>query len=49
LAEISKLSGVAIANVAKVDAVTKANIANINDLTIPPQRHLYGAAGHGIW
>jgi hypothetical protein len=35
LAEISKLSGVAIANVAKVDAVTKANIANINDLTIP--------------
>lgn len=35
MAEISKLSGVAIANVAKVDAVTKANIANINDLTIP--------------
>jgi hypothetical protein len=35
LAEISKLSGVAIANVAKVDAVTKANIADINGLTIP--------------
>ena len=35
MAEISKLSGVAIADVAKVDAVTKANIANINDLTIP--------------
>ena len=35
MAEISKLSGVAIANVAKVDAVTKANIANINDLTVP--------------
>jgi hypothetical protein len=35
LAEISKISAVAIANVAKVDAVTKANIANINDLTIP--------------
>lgn len=35
MAEISKLSGVAIANVAKVDAVTKANIANINGLTIP--------------
>lgn len=35
MAEISKLSGVAIADVAKVDAVTKANIANINDLTLP--------------
>jgi hypothetical protein len=35
LAEISKLSGVAIANVAKVDAILKASIANINDLTIP--------------
>jgi len=35
LPEISKLSGVAIADVAKVDAVTKANIANINDLTLP--------------
>lgn len=35
LAEISKISAVAIANVAKVDAVLKANIANINDLTIP--------------
>lgn len=35
MAEISKISAVAIANVAKVDAVTKANIANINDLTIP--------------
>jgi len=35
LAEISKLSGVAIADVAKVDAILKASIANINDLTIP--------------
>jgi len=35
LAEISKISAVAIANVAKVDAVLKANIANINDLTVP--------------
>jgi len=35
LAEISKISAVAIANVAKVDAVTKANIADINGLTIP--------------
>lgn len=47
MAEISKLSGVAIANVAKVDAVTKANIANINDLTIPADGFLldtYGSA-----
>ena len=35
MAEISKISAVAIANVAKVDAVTKANIAEINGLTIP--------------
>ena len=35
MAEISKLSGVAIADVAKVDAILKASIANINDLTIP--------------
>jgi len=35
LAEISKISAVAIANVAKVDAVTKANIADINGLTVP--------------
>jgi hypothetical protein len=35
LAEISKLSGVAIADVAKMDAVLKADIANINGLTIP--------------
>jgi len=35
LAEISKISAVAIANVAKVDAVTKANIADINGLTLP--------------
>ena len=35
MAEISKISAVAIANVAKVDAVTKANIADINGLTIP--------------
>jgi len=35
LAEISKLSKVAIADVAKVDAVLKADIANINGLTIP--------------
>jgi len=35
LAEISKLSKVAIANVAKVDAVLKADIANFNGLTIP--------------
>jgi len=35
LAEISKISAVAIANVAKVDAVLKANIADINGLTIP--------------
>jgi hypothetical protein len=35
LAEISKLSKVAIADVAKVDAVLKADIANFNGLTIP--------------
>ena len=35
MAEISKLSKVAIADVAKVDAVLKADIANINGLTIP--------------
>ena len=35
MAEISKISAVAIADVAKVDAVLKANIADINGLTIP--------------
>ena len=35
MAEISKLSKVAIADVAKVDAVLKADIANFNGLTIP--------------
>lgn len=35
MAEISKISGVAIADVAKVDAILKADIANINGLTVP--------------
>lgn len=35
MAEISKISGVAIADVAKVDAILKADIANINGLTLP--------------
>jgi len=35
LAELSKISGVAIADVAAVDAVLKANIASILSLTLP--------------
>ncbi len=51
MAEISKISGVAIADVAKVDAVLKADIANINGLTIPsavaPPLDTYTAATAG--
>ena len=50
MAEISKLSGVAIADVTKVDAVLKADIANLNGLTIPSSGPAEaGALGHWLF